>query len=97
MRIFCEQGKLSGLDRDAKVNAITANEVEKLDASVPLYLSVGKTFLYTERAEIESKLEKEIENITKVHKCLNNKKLYFCNESDCISYIDEDNINILYI
>lgn len=60
------QAKLSGLERDTKINAVTANEVEKLDPSTPMYLSVGKTFLFTERSEIESKLEKEIENITKV-------------------------------
>jgi len=70
------QAKLSGYERDTKINAVTANEVEKLDPSTPMYLAVGKTFLFTERSEIESKLEKEIENITKNKRDLLDRQEY---------------------
>ncbi len=68
--------RLASLQREGRVNAVTTNQIESLDASIPLYRSVGKAFVFAERQEIEARLDKEIGDITKAQRDLTDRQEY---------------------
>ena len=68
--------RIASLQREGRVNAVTSNQIEALEPTVPLYRSVGKAFVYTERKEIEARLEKEIGDITKAQRDLTDRQEY---------------------
>lgn len=70
------RSRLSSLQRDARVNAVTSHQIEALDAKVPLYRSVGKAFVLTGRAEVEKRLEGEIAELTKGERDLADRQEY---------------------
>jgi prefoldin subunit 1 len=59
------QGRLAGAQREARATQVTMHQVNELDQAVPLYRAVGKAFVLTPRAEMESRLEKDIETSTR--------------------------------
>lgn len=64
------------MQREGRVNAVTSNQIDTLDASIPLYRSVGKAFVFAPRNEIEQRLEKEIGDITKQQRDLTDRQEY---------------------
>lgn len=68
--------RLASLQREGRVNAVTSNQIEALDAEIPLYRSVGKAFIFAPRKEIEERLEKEIGDITKTQRDLTDRQEY---------------------
>ncbi len=55
---------------------MTANHIESLERTVPLYRSVGKAFVFCERSEIEKRLEDEIADLTKLQRDLTDRQEY---------------------
>lgn len=70
------RSRLAALQRDTRVNAVTTNQIESLDPKVPLYRSVGKAFVLTGRKEVESRLEREIGELTKSERDLTDRQEY---------------------
>ncbi len=70
------RNRLAALQREARVNAVTSHQIDSLDASVPLYRSVGKAFVLTGRSDIESRLESEIAELTKSERDLTDRQEY---------------------
>lgn len=70
------RNKLLNLQRDARLNAVTTNQIEALAPTIPLYRSVGKAFVFTERKDIENRLEKEIGELTKSERDLQDRQEY---------------------
>jgi chaperonin cofactor prefoldin len=68
--------KLALSQRESRASSMTANHIETLEADVPLYRSVGKTFVFCERAEIEKRLEEEIADLTKAQRDLTDRQEY---------------------
>jgi prefoldin subunit 1 len=68
--------KLANSQRESRVNSMTANHIETLDKSIPLYRSVGKAFVYCERSDIEKRLEDEIAELTKLQRDLTDRQEY---------------------
>ena len=67
---------LSSAQREARMNAVTSNQIQGLDPTVELYRSVGKAFIYTPKAEVESRLETEIADLTKAQRDLADREEY---------------------
>ena len=59
------RSRLANYQKDSRVNQVTANHIQSLESNIPLYKSVGKTFIYTERQVIEKQLDDEIGQLTK--------------------------------
>lgn len=59
------QSRLAGCQRESRASQATMFQVNELDPSVPLYRAVGKAFLLTPRAEVESRMESDIEISTR--------------------------------
>ncbi len=70
------RNKLTSLQREARVNAVTTHQIETLDPAVPLYRSVGKAFVLTGRTDIEGRLEREIAELTKSERDLADRQEY---------------------
>ncbi len=70
------KAKLAASQRESRVNSMTANHIESLEPSVPLYRSVGKAFVFAERADIEKRLEDEIAELTKTQRDLTDRQEY---------------------
>ena len=70
------KARIAGLQRESRMNAVTSNHLQTLEASVPLYRSVGKAFVYASRPEIETRLETEIGEITKAQRDLADREEY---------------------
>ncbi len=68
--------KLANSQRESRVNSMTANHIESLERTVPLYRSVGKAFVFCERSEIEKRLEDEIADLTKLQRDLTDRQEY---------------------
>jgi prefoldin subunit 1 len=70
------KARIAALQRESRVNAVTANHLQTLEEKVPLYRSVGKAFVYSTRNEIEERLEGEIGEITKAQRDLADREQY---------------------
>lgn len=70
------KAKISVHQRDSRVNAVTSNQIQTLPGDVPLYRSIGKAFVFAERSDIESHLEKEIGEINKSLRDLTDRQEY---------------------
>lgn len=68
--------KIVSLQRDSRMNSVTTNHIQSLDDTTPLYRSLGKAFILTEKKEIEVRLEKEIGEITKSLRDLGDRQEY---------------------
>lgn len=70
------RNRLVSIQREARLNAVTTNQIDALAPTIPLYRSVGKAFVYTGRKEIEGRLEKEIAELTKTERELGDRQEY---------------------
>lgn len=70
------QSKLSAAQRDSRINSATLNHVQSLDQGARLYRSVGKAFVFAEKNDIETRLESEIEELTKAQRDYLDKQEY---------------------
>lgn len=70
------QGKLASCQRDIRAGNITKTQIDKLDAEIPLYRSVGKAFLLSSHDDVLNKLGKENELLEKTQKDLLDRKEY---------------------
>jgi tetratricopeptide (TPR) repeat protein len=66
--------RLAGLQRESRVHSVTANHIQTLDESVPMYRSVGKAFVLTPKSTIEDRMEKEISESTKTQRDLTDRQ-----------------------
>ena len=55
------QVRLANMQRESRATQATGHQISELNAEVPLYRAVGKAFVATPRAEVEEKLEKDLE------------------------------------
>ena len=67
---------LNNTQREVRMNAVTTEQIKPLEPSVELYRSVGKAFIFTPKAEVETRLEKEIGDLTKAQKDLTDREEY---------------------
>ncbi len=67
---------LNNTERESRLNAVTSNQIFPLDATIPLYRSVGKAFVLTSREKVESLLIKEKDDLEKAHKDLSDREEY---------------------
>lgn len=67
---------LASAQREARMNAVTSNQIQGVDGTAELYRSVGKAFVHTPKAEVESRLEKEIGELTKAQRDLTDREEY---------------------
>jgi prefoldin subunit 1 len=70
------QAKIGSTQRSRRVNQVTREQIDALPQDVPTYRSVGKAFFLTPRGEVESRLEKELETLTKNERDLVDRKEY---------------------
>ena len=70
------QGKLSTCQRESRAAQATQHQLNDLDAAVPLYRGVGKAFVLTPRAEVETRLDSDIEISTKNQRDLTDRMEY---------------------
>jgi prefoldin subunit 1 len=66
--------RLGSLQREARVNSVTANHIQTLESATPMYRSVGKAFVLTPKTQIEDRLEKEITENTKTQRDLTDRQ-----------------------
>lgn len=66
--------RLGSLQREARVNSVTANHIQTLDSTTPMYRSVGKAFVLTPKDNIEERLEKDITENTKTQRDLTDRQ-----------------------
>eukprot|EP01032_Pedospumella_encystans_P008268 gene8268-9834_t len=67
---------LASAQREARMNSVTTNQITPLEPTVALYRSVGKAFVLTPRADVESRLENEITELTKAQRDLTDREEY---------------------
>ncbi len=67
---------LASAQREARMNSVTTNQITPLEPSVALYRSVGKAFVLPARADVESRLENEITELTKAQRDLTDREEY---------------------
>jgi prefoldin subunit 1 len=70
------RSRLTSLQREARMNAVTTHQIESLDPKIPLYRTVGKAFVLTGRNDIEGRLEREISELTKNERDLTDRQEY---------------------
>lgn len=70
------KSRISSLQRESRVNAVTNNHLQTLTEDVSLYRSVGKAFVYSTKQDIENRLESEITEITRAQRDLADREEY---------------------
>lgn len=70
------QAKINHLKREAKINKLTATNIESLAPGTKMYRSLGKCFMYATREEIEGRLDAEVDVINKDYKDLSDRQEY---------------------
>lgn len=68
--------KISSLEREKRANQVTGSQIGQLPESVPLYKTVGKAFMFADRAAIESHLTNELTSAEKQISDLKDRKTY---------------------
>ncbi|KAJ1832981.1 hypothetical protein IWW55_004250 [Coemansia sp. RSA 2706] len=68
--------QLSGNQREIRLAALTKREVEGLDASVPLYKSMGKMFVQESKADILSDIQQATDEASSMVLALEKKKKF---------------------
>lgn len=68
--------RLASLQRESRVNSVTANHLHSLEEAVPMYRSVGKAFVLTSKSAIEERIDREIGENTKAQRDLMDRQEY---------------------
>lgn len=66
--------RLASLQRESRVHSVTANHIQTLDDSIPMYRSVGKAFVLTSKSSIEERMDKDISENTKTQRDLTDRQ-----------------------
>lgn len=68
--------RLGSCQRDMRANQVTSQQIKELTEGVTTYRTVGKAFFLTPRDEIDSRLTKELETLSKNQTDLADRKVY---------------------
>eukprot|EP01038_Epipyxis_sp_PR26KG_P007751 gene7751-10529_t len=70
------ESKLSVAQKDSRINQVTTHHIQSLAESTPLYRSVGKAFVFTDKKSMEDRLDQEIQMLTKTQRDLTDRQEY---------------------
>lgn len=68
--------RVNGLEREMRTVQITSKQLSEFDQSVPMFKSVGKAYILSDKSTMQESLDKELESIAKNHKDLQDRKEY---------------------
>ena len=70
------QNRLLSLDREMRTTQVTGKQIRDFDQAVPMYKSVGKAYILSDRASIEGSLDKELDLLQKNQQDLTDRRVY---------------------